>query len=269
MHPDVCLARGKEAHWFDDAEVQVTGVDDARWAERFGHHSGERVVLDATPIYLFLPSALDALRRHNPGIRVIVTLRDPAERARSHHALLRAKGARLGPYWWALLAERRRIANDANPLGMDSQTRIASLRSRGRYAEQLSELFARFPDAMVLRFDEIINDPVTTGRRITDHLQIDPFPEGTSFPWLNARNVSRFPSPIDAAVRWSLRREMRAAEALLGWAPGTLGGSRLRNKWRERPPSDASLSRRIRRRVGRLRARARRAVQRARQGVAH
>ena len=256
-HPDVCLAKDKEAHWFDTAEVQAHGIDETRWDELFAHYSGERVVLDATPIYMFMQDALDALTRHNPHVRVIVILRDPAERARSHHALISSVDIPLGPYWWALLAERRRMTTDTDPMFRGSPTRLASLRARGRYAEQIRNVRSRFPDALILRFDEMINDPEATGRRVTDFLRIDPFPTGASLPWINERSINRWPSPIDAVVRWSLRRDIRATEDLLGWERGVLGGSRLRGKWRERPFNRPRASRvvRVRRRLGRLRSR--------------
>ena len=36
---------------------------------------------EATPVYLFLPEVAAELARYNPHLKVIVVLRDPAERA--------------------------------------------------------------------------------------------------------------------------------------------------------------------------------------------
>lgn len=234
-HPDICLAKGKEAHWFDDARVQREGVNPERWAERFAHHAGEAVLLDATPSYLYLPGCIEALHRHNPDIRVIAVLRDPAERARSHYAHERQRGVEASKYWQALQLESRRLAADRNPLAPNSPARVSSFRDRGRYSRQIGRLLEWFPDALVLRFDELIEDGDNTARRITEHLRVAPFPSPESLQWLNGRHTARGPSPLDGLVRRSLRQDMHATEDLLGWQRGSLAGSRLGGRWRQRP----------------------------------
>lgn len=234
-HPDICVARGKETHWFDDAQVQRDGVSAARWGERFSHHTGQSVLLDATPSYLYLPGCIEALHRHNPDLRVIAVLRDPAERARSHYALERERGVETGRYWQALQFEARRLSADRNPLAPGSPARVSSFRDRGRYSRQIGRLLEWFPNALVLRFDELVNDSHTTAQRVAEHLGVSPFMAPVSMPWLNERRVSRQPSPIDLYVRQSLRADMRATEDLLGWQRGSLAGARLGRRSLKRP----------------------------------
>ena len=262
LHPDICLARGKEAHWFDQRNVQEHGVDAERWSERFSHWDGERIVLDATPIYLFYPGALEALRRHNPDVHVVVILRDPAERARSHNAHARSEGKRIGPYWWSLLLEGYRLSPARNEVTRERNLRSASVRSRGRYASQITRLLGLFPDALVLRFDDLIERPETTVRRVTDLFGVDPIPPGTTFPWSNDRRQGRLRSPLDTLVRWTMREDMLTTERLLGWEPGTLRRARLGDRAGQRPRDRIGATKKvwssIRPRLGRLRSRIRR-----------
>lgn len=223
-HADVCLVKDKEAHWFDNPEVQLRAIDERRWADGFAHHRGERVTLDATPAYLFLPGCVEAMYAHNPDMKVIVVLRDPAERARSQHALETQRGLKLGPYWQALFRERG--LRDAQPLGKDSRTRGEALLSRGRYSGQVANLKEWFPNTLFLRFDALINDTEQTLRRITDYLGIEPFPRGVALPWLNRRETVKKSGLLDAIVRRSLRDDMRATEARLGWERGSLSRAR-------------------------------------------
>lgn len=234
-HPDICLAKGKEAHWFDDAQVQREGVSAARLAERFAHHAGESLLLDATPSYLYLPGCIEALHRHNPDVRVIAVLRDPAERARSHYEYERQRGVEAGSYWQALQQETRRLAADRNPLATGSPARISSFRDRGRYSKQVGRLLEWFPDALVLSFGELVEDSENTARRITEHLRVAPFPSSEALQWLNARQTVRRPSVLDGLVRRTLRDDMHATEDLLGWQRGSLARSRLGVRWQRRP----------------------------------
>lgn len=234
-HPDIRLAADRGPQWFDDPVVQRGGIDSGRWAERLPGGANETVLLDASPNYLYLPGCIEALHRHNPGARVIAVLRDPGERARSHFAHEARLGTLKVPYWRALVQEGRRLRAERNPLGRGSAARVASLRDRGRYSRQVAHLLEWFPDALILRFDEVTTTPALALRRITDFLGLAPFSESCDLPWLNARDRDRRPALIDRAVRWTLRKDMRATEELLGWDPGSLANARLGYRWSKRP----------------------------------
>lgn len=239
QHPDVCLARDKEAHWFDDPAVQRSGVDKARFADRFSRCGAARILLDATPSYLYLPGCIEALHRHNPDAKMIAILRDPAERAHSQYAHEFKRGELKVPYWRALMQEEARLQGESNPLANGSAARVASLRDRGRYSRQVAHLLEWYPDALVLRFDELIDDAEITVRRITDHLGLEPFAALPQLPWLNGRQVELRPTLLDHVVRWTLRKDMRATEDLLGWDRGVLTTARLGRRWKRRPGSRA------------------------------
>ena len=225
MHPDVCLADGKEAHLFDRPEVQAHGPDAAHLEELFAHRHPSSVLLDATPAYMYMPGCLEALKAHNPAMRVIVVLRDPAERARSQHALELAREWEHRDFTTALLAEGKRLANDPDPMRMRSPTRVFSYRTRGRYHRQVARVLEHFPEALFLRFDDLVERPGPTVASALAHLGLGPVDEAGALPKLNGhRDGGR--SWQEAILRLGLRRDTRATERLLGWPAGTINRAR-------------------------------------------
>lgn len=105
---------------------------------------------EATPIYLFLPEIAPELKRYNPGLKVIVLLRDPVERAVSHYYMEKSKGYERLPLWLALICESLRLRRCGNPRRRGSAWRRHSYRRRGLYSVQLRNLFRHFDAAQVL-----------------------------------------------------------------------------------------------------------------------
>lgn len=239
-HPQIRLAVGKEAHLFDDADVQARGIDDDIIAAAFGgpDRLDDVLLLDATPSYLYLPGALDALAAHNPAARVIVVLRNPGDRAVSHHRLERGRDAENLPLLPALLAEAARLMRGGDPLAAKSAARVHSYVDRGRYARQVSRLLTLFPDALVLGFTDLIEHPDPVLARVTEFLGVAAFAPGTAFPWRNGderahdqgRGSRRLARAVLAAsvavVSALLARDIRRTERMLGWPAGTLGPRR-------------------------------------------
>ncbi len=225
-HPQIAMAEGKEAHLFDQREVQEHGPSQEQLAQFFSHATDGQLRMDATPIYLYLDGCLEALHRHNPKMRIIAVLRDPAERARSHHQLEWERGLEQQSFASALRAESDRLKVDPDPFAPHSARRIASYADRGRYAGQIERCRSWFPDALFLRFDELLTAPATTLERICDHLGVDP---EFSFPPLTQLNATGRHEGGSLAERWlrrRLRTDMTAAEQLLGWPNGSLRRAR-------------------------------------------
>ena len=224
-HPDVCLAEGKEAHLFDLAEVQDHGPDPAALDALFATRQAGSVLLDATPSYMYIPGSLEALRRHNPALRVIVVMRDPAERARSHHALQVARGWEELDFAEGLRAEDQRLAEDPDPMRLLSATRVFSYRTRGRYHRQVARVLEHFPDALFLRFDDLVARPGPTVALALAHLGLEPVDQTDALPKLNGHRGSEH-SWRETMLRLELRRDTRATERLLGWPSGTINRAR-------------------------------------------
>lgn len=220
MHPGLRLPEAKEAHVFDDP-----AFDDAASREdidrRFDAHFPAReagcLYGDATPIYAFLPTAVERIARYNPAMRWLVVLRDPAARAISHYHMERARGAERWPLWAALLLERTRLRGGSGDLSWNSPLRTHSYLARGDYARQLDLLHAHFPgdQVRVLRTSTLLLDPVACLGDACRFLGVPPLD-----PPPAPRQV--FKGEYEASVtglwlaRWLLRRELAELRARYG-----------------------------------------------------
>ena len=223
-HPQIGVSSLKEVHLFDapDYSPEWTPREiDERYRAHFAHADFDRGVADlvlgeATPVYLFLPEVAAQLKRYNPELKVIVLLRDPAQRAVSHYHMERARGAERLPLWLALLAEPLRLRRCPNARAVDSATRVHSYRRRGLYSVQLRNLYAGFARRQVLlvRSESLADSHDATLRRIFAFLGVD---EGFRVP---AERVFAGAAParhtiVSMALRASYAVERIRLKALL------------------------------------------------------
>lgn len=159
-HPDISMGDQQEMHFFDNDEIFAESIDyellhqhyppaggptNLRQARagrpRFlSPTAGQAVAGDCTPIYLYWKPAMERIWKYNPQIKLIILLRNPAERAFAHWNMQRFKGRESLDFLDALKAEKKR-AEEAAPL----QSRRYSYVDRGFYAEQLERVFKFFP----------------------------------------------------------------------------------------------------------------------------
>jgi hypothetical protein len=103
------------------------------------------MTFESSPYYLFHPLAAGRIARDLPGVRVIVLVRDPVERAYSAHAHERARGYETEPFERALGLEATRLAGEeakltADPAYASHSHQHHAYRGRGRYIDQLQRL---------------------------------------------------------------------------------------------------------------------------------
>ena len=213
-HPEICLARNKEAHVLDREDIDQWSAERMAkaYAARFAHQNGERWRLDATPIYFYYPPALEAIARVQPQARLIVLLRDPVARAISHWRMEfgrgnEARGAlaacALEP--WRLWRERCR----GQALG--PAHRVASYADRGRYRRQLARLEALFPpeQVQVLRSETLRARHDETLGQLFDWLGLAPYEIPPAAVFAGNRQ-----QPASAPARWLLQARLAAER---GW----------------------------------------------------
>jgi sulfotransferase family protein len=112
---------------------------------------------ESTPFYLYNRAAQRRIKALIPGARLIVVLRDPAERAHSNWTHLWSAGLEpIGDVVRACGEEERRVA--AGWADFWHYTRL------GRYGEQLDHLFTVFDPARVfiLRYRALVDTPAQT-----------------------------------------------------------------------------------------------------------
>ncbi len=137
------------------------------------------VTFEATPNYLLDRRAAERAHGLVPDAKLIVLLRDPAQRAVSqYHHNLRLEHEPLD-LLDALRAEEERLAGEYERLAADPKYRAFPLRrhsyvERGRYAEQIARWLEWYQrdQLLVLRFDALIRRPVETLGRIQDFIGV-------------------------------------------------------------------------------------------------
>jgi hypothetical protein len=171
-HPEVCFSHVKEPHFFDDPDFddrEPPAAVAARYhAEHFPSCRAGQIAGEATPIYLYLPVAIERIARYNPRMKFIVLLRDPVQRALSHYRHSVAHGFERAPLLEALFAEYLRLRRDRSNLAWDSSLRRHSYLDRGFYARQLGVLRAHFPEEQILvaSNQQLLEEHEKTLRRI-------------------------------------------------------------------------------------------------------
>ena len=140
-HPLVAPATEKEIHYFDFQSARGPAWYRAHFPWRW---PARRITGEASPFYLFHPGVPARVRALLPGVRLLVLLRDPVERAHSHFRLQRrARIEPLASFEEALDAELFRLAGEPEKMarGDDYYSynyQHYSYLARGHYAPQLA-----------------------------------------------------------------------------------------------------------------------------------
>jgi sulfotransferase family protein len=183
------------------------------------------LVGEATPYALFHPLAPQRFREVAPEARVIVLLRNPADRAYSHYLHERARGHEPLSFEDAIAAEPERLRGldaqlaSGELLASDTHKR-ASYVERGRYARQLERWLAVFPpeQVLILRSEDLYAAPAEATKRVTDFLGLTPLRSDV----FATHNATAGP-PLRTDTRQMLMAEFAGDNArladLLGWDP--------------------------------------------------
>jgi hypothetical protein len=183
--------------------------------------SRRATTFEATPDYLYWPTAARRAATTLPDARFIVLLRDPTERAFSHYRHMVRLGFETRTFEEALQLEEERIAGDRSALDRDEFFYArAYLRfsyfSRGLYATQLTRWFAEFPrDRFLIVFsDEFYRQTADCYQRIVRFLNLPPFLP-TSFLNYSYRGRPRDDAQLEDSTRLALAARYAEATAEL------------------------------------------------------
>ncbi len=182
LHPQISMAAQKELHFFDN---------------------------DAT----FSRGRVDRSRYH-AGMKWILLLRSPLERAYSHWNMEREREIEALPFGRALRQERARCR-----AGRPAQHRLYSYADRGFYSEQIRRIWHFFPErqVLILRNEDLRFRPQATLNEICRFLGVAPL--AIDAPRTVHSRV--YHDPMNEADRAYLARlfepEFRALEVMLGW----------------------------------------------------
>ncbi|GAA1478331.1 hypothetical protein GCM10009623_27770 [Nocardioides aestuarii] len=154
-HPDVYLTPAKDLYYFDRYYDRGTGW----YADQFRDARDEPVVGEVCQDYLFHPQAAARIHETLGEVKVMVSLRDPVERAWSSYLYMRKHG--IGP---DTFGEALRVRPE--------------LLDHGRYATGLDRFLELLPreNVHVALFDDLSADPQGFLDRVTDFLDVERLP---------------------------------------------------------------------------------------------
>jgi hypothetical protein len=178
------------------------------------------VAFESSPYYMFHPLAAERIFRDLPGVKLLVLLRDPVERAYSAHAHEVAWGFETEQFERALSLEADRLAGEAERILADPgyvsfSHRHHAYRARGQYAEQLERLEKIFGRERLQIVDSksFFTDPEPVYHGVLEFLGLS----HGGHPVFQRRNA-RPRAPIAPAIRAALEEHYRPHdERLAGW----------------------------------------------------
>lgn len=203
----------KGVHFFDDpAYRNGTGWYRAHFplrasVERSARRAGEPpVVFESSPYYLFHPAAGARIAATLPGVKALVLLRDPVERAYSAYTHEFRRGYETETFDRALDLEESRLAGEEERLLADpgyashAHQHQAYFR-RGVFVDQLVRLTAALgrENVHVVDAEDFFADPQPVWDEVSAFVGLSPFTP--HFEQHNARPRSAMPDELRARLR--------------------------------------------------------------------
>ena len=218
QHPHVALLRDQALHFFDKEEHfgssrpgLVTEPDYDVLLENFDSGWRWRVAGEVTADYLYYPRALERIAQYNADMKVIVSLRNPVERAFSQWNMRREKGQEPLEFIDALKRDEE--------IGIWKGPRGNAYLARSLYVPQLEKVFQLFPreQVFIIKYENFRADPFPLLDRMFDFLGL----RRKSHLKNRQRNVGSYSRKLTSEEReYADRifdRDITKVEALLGW----------------------------------------------------
>ena len=198
-HPNITSARlMKGVHYFDTAYDRGPGWYRVQFPTRAYTRLVEKrtgdplLVGEASPYYMFHPLAPERIARDVPGVKLIVMLRDPVERAISHHKHEVRRGNEPLDLEMAIEAEPARLEGETERIKRDQPGynsfahQTFSYVERGLYADQVANLFNRFgrDRVLVISSEHVFAEPEDALRTVLAFLDVPGAAPG-EFPHMN------------------------------------------------------------------------------------
>jgi hypothetical protein len=218
QHPRVALLRDQALHFFDKEEHfgssragRVAEPDYDVLLENFDSGWRWRVAGEVTADYLYYPCALERIARYNPDMKVIVSLRNPVERAFSQWNMRREKGQEPLEFIDALKRDEE--------IGIWKGPRGNAYLARSLYVPQLEKVFQLFPreQVFIIKYENFRADPFPLLDRMFDFLGL----RRKSHLKNRQRNVGSYSRKLTSEEREYADRifdqDITKVEALLSW----------------------------------------------------
>ncbi|MEV0823508.1 sulfotransferase [Nonomuraea rubra] len=221
----------KGVHYFDVAYERGPAWYQAHFPLRVSaallhHRYGTRAqAYESSPYYLFHPLAGERIATDLPGVKLIVLVRDPVERAVSAHAHELARGFETESHFeYAVEQEATRLAGAEellreSPFALHHSHRHHAYLARGRYADQLDRLEPLVGRERVLVLDShrFFAEPEPVYDRVLDFLGVPHL----GYPVFERHNGRALPRRVPQVLARALRDHFEAYDARLArWLGG-------------------------------------------------
>ena len=214
-HPQVAFSANKELEFFD--QHWDRGLDWYR--DQLPAEPGDRVVAEATPMYLSDPAVPARVAATLPEARFVALLREPVARAWSNYWFFCQLGVEKRTWDRAISSE---LAGRVGP----------GYLLRGRYADQL----ARWDDAVgpdrlhVLLLDDLIADPAASYASVCRFagLPVVPPPTGGAVNPTSRPRSRQLQNALRSSTAGPLRRRLYTWNSRGGAVPGLESADRDR-----------------------------------------
>jgi hypothetical protein len=180
---------------------------------------------ESSPYYMWHPLAPERYARDLPGVKVVVLLRDPVERAYSAYTHEYARGFETETFEHALALEQERIRGQEQKLVADGSYHSHAHQhqaylTRGQYVDQLERVAAAVgrDRLLVLDSDDFFLTPEPVYAQVLDFLDLPDLGEPV-FERHNARPRSAMPEPLRERLSSHFAPYDARLEAWLGWTP--------------------------------------------------
>ena len=162
----------KEPHFFDAKSIPEEWIDmtpirdKQKYLKLFSNAKDEKIIGEASPSYLADPEAVNLIHQVSPNAHILISLRDPIERAFSHY-LMYVRDSN----WSHSFHEQieKELRNDLDPKGQNIRLRL------GMYHDDVKKFFDVFGSHQikVVIFEEWIKDSQNSIQDIIQFLGID------------------------------------------------------------------------------------------------
>jgi len=176
-HPQVYMPDDelcKEPGFFSN----LYGIKEIGCYQNLFKHSNEqhKIIGEATTAYLTDPSSAGNIKQIIPKAKILIILRNPADRAYSLYNWMVQEGYEYAPtFSYALSIEGKRIKKSTSFWRRQYYWDYLYFRS-GLYYNQAKRYLDLFSDVLILKFDELVHNPQNTYQKIYDFLEIGFYP---------------------------------------------------------------------------------------------
>ncbi len=153
-HPQICLSRIKEVRFFNNVKKYRRGID---WYKSyFKNCPDDSIKGEFTPGYMNFNQVAERIKRLFPNAKLIVSLRNPIERAYSDYWYSKVRGFELNEFKKAIKENSRYV-------------------EWGFYYKKLKPFFELFPkeNILVLIYEDITKNPLKFIQKIYHFLGVD------------------------------------------------------------------------------------------------